>query len=200
MHKLHRRSHNRMSFDISTCKLWYALVLLNRGHYQFCLRIVDEMLSSVPPYALYFDGCSFCGSGVSKLLYGNKYVGPENVSQKKVTSAWMFELRFPQDLAAGNLPLAIKIELNFCDDILGVQHSPFTCAYYLMFLCYHVLQQDEDRDWALCQLIVAVNNPYQREDHRYHSYNIAGHCLLLAGQIHHARVMFLRSYQCNNPL
>ena len=39
MYKLHRHANNDiLSIDISTCKLWYAMVLLMKGDYTACLR------------------------------------------------------------------------------------------------------------------------------------------------------------------
>ena len=91
------------------------------------------------------------------------------------------------------LPLAIQIEsyLSFYK-YLPVNLSPFTCAYYLQFLCYHRMHQYDNRDHALQQLIELVNNKEQCGE-PYTSWIIAGHCLLLAGRTVQARHMFYRS-------
>ena len=98
------------------------------------------------------------------------------------------------------VPAAIQIELTHCDTKYGVRLSPFVCAYYLMFLNYNALCQYDTRDRALRQLIEAVNNPEQCGLVRYHSYNIAGHCLLYMGLYEQARDMFIRSYKFTSSI
>ena len=114
--------------------------------------------------------------------------------------AWMFDVMI-MPTYIGKVPAAIQIELAHCDEMRGVHLSPFVCAYYLMFLIYHALRQYENRDRALWQLIEAVHNREQCGRLRYHSYNIAGHCLLYMGLYEQARDMFTRSYQytSNSP-
>ena len=64
-----------------------------------------------------------------------------------------------------------------------------------MFLCYHELRQYGERDRALRLLIDVVDDPGQHGAAWYHSLNIAGHYLLLAGQRDSAREMFIISYK-----
>ena len=92
------------------------------------------------------------------------------------------------------LPVAIQIELEHCDRAVGVRFSPFTCAYYLMFLNYHELGQYDDRDRALLQLINVINSYEHCGVCTYHSLNIAGHCLLSMGKYTHARDLFIQSF------
>ena len=61
------------------------------------------------------------------------------------------------------MPLAIQVEMRFCNDKEGMKISPFTCAYHLMFLSYHELGQYGERDNALRLLIDTVNNLEQLE-------------------------------------
>ena len=91
------------------------------------------------------------------------------------------------------VPRVIQIELDHCDPRLGVDISPFTYAYYLTFLCYHGLGQYDNRDRALRQLVDSVNDDERCGVFLYHSYNIVGHCLLIAGYVEMARDMFLGS-------
>ena len=93
------------------------------------------------------------------------------------------------------MPRAIQIELDYCDKYIGVFISPFAYTYYLMFLCYHGLGQYVNRDRALRQLVDTVNDDERCGAFRHHSYNITGHCLLMAGCVDIARVMFLQSAQ-----
>ena len=62
-----------------------------------------------------------------------------------------------------------------------------------MFLCYHGLGQYDNRDRALNQLVDTVNDPQRRGNICHHSYNIAGHCMLIAGHAEIARESFLES-------
>ena len=113
---------------------------------------------------------------------------------KRTRTSWLMDLRFTKDMLE-TVPLAIHVELSVCDPDIGVNVSPFTFAYYLMFLCYHELRQYEDRDRALRLLLDVVNNPEQCEASMYRTLNIAGHCLLLSGQRDRARELFITSFQ-----
>ena len=55
--------------------------------------------------------------------------------------------------------------------------------------------QYEDRERSLRQLVDVANNQEQSGIMRQHSYNVAGHCLLIADQKNRARDMFNKSYQ-----
>ena len=194
LYKLHRLANNDIaSFDISTCKLWYAMVLLMKADYTTCLRTVNNVLSRIPPYALYMSAGEIVSSNESKSLYGQIYQESDIDIMKRTRTSWLMDMYFTKDML-DNVPLAIHVELSFCDPELGVNVSPFTFAYYLMFLCYHELRQYGNRDRALRLLVDVVNNPEHRGEPS-HSYNIAGHCLLLAGQRYRARELFIRSFQ-----
>ena len=62
-----------------------------------------------------------------------------------------------------------------------------------MFLCYHGLGKYDNRDRALRQLVDIANDKERNGVFRHHSYNIAGHCMLMAGNVDMARDMFLKS-------
>ena len=109
----------------------------------------------------------------------------------------MYVLSFRKDVI-NNVPLAIQVELRFCEPVYGVLISQIICAYYRLFLCYHELRQNEIRDRALRLLMTVVDYPELCEMHMNHSFNIAGHCLLLAGQWCRARQMFMRSNRHTN--
>ena len=203
VYKLHRHANNDISsFDISTCKLWYAMVLLIKADYTVCLRTVNDILSNIPPYALYMSAGEIKSSNDPKSLYRHVYQNSDTDIMDRVRTSWLMDLRFTKKML-NNVPLAIHIELSFSDPDIGVDFSPFTFAYYLMFVCYHELRQYGNRDRALRLLVDVVNNPEQRGHYFYNSLNILGHCLLLAGQSDNAREMFIRSYQAtqmNPPL
>ena len=177
------------SFDISTCKLWCANCLYMTGNYRSALDIISQLLSSIPPYAMHRHA-----STEAELLYRDVYCGSDLTIIQKAKKAWMFEMFFWNGTAYP-LPQVIKTELYF--NKFHVTLSPFTCAYYLQFLCYNDLHQYENRDRALEQLVdFAKHAAVKSEMHRvsYSDLNIAGHCLLLAGKITEAREMFYLSY------
>ena len=196
-YKLGRLAHSdAASVDISTCKLWYAMVLLMRTDYAACLRTVNDVLSQIPPYALYMSGSTLLSSRESASLYQHVYLQSDTDVMERLTTSWLQDLYFSQDMSYDiNLPSAVRVELSVCDEGLGVRVSPFVFAYYLMFLCHHELHQYDDRDRALRLLLDTVYNPEQRGRFDHHSLNIAGHCLLLAGRTDRAREMFILSYQ-----
>ena len=176
------------SFDISTCKLTCAIFLYMAGDYHLILGIINKVLSSIPPFALHHHG-----SLQTIQLYMDVYRDSSVTIIQKANNAWMFTMNFPR-YTLYPLPLAIKIELYF--KRFDVKLSPFTCAYYLQFLCYFDLHQYENRDRALEQLVDFAKHAAERTEDSCSTsdLNIAGHCLLLAGQIAEARDMFYLSY------
>ena len=68
-----------------------------------------------------------------------------------------------------------------------------------MFQCYHGLGQYDNRDRALRQLFDTVNDRERCSVAKHQSYNIAGHCLLMAGYVDIARNMFLQSIHFTRP-
>ena len=185
---------NTRGFDISTYRLWYAMHMTMRCDYRLSLRVLNTVLSSIPPFALYIHSSDLHYSDDTKNWHVDVYSRYNKSATERARTAWMLDIIImPSD--ADSVPAAIQIELTHCDKMYGVPLSPFVCAYYLMFLNYHALHQYENRDRALAQLKEAVNNPKQCGHFRYHSYNIAGHCLLYMGLREQARDMFIRSYQ-----
>ena len=170
-----------------------------KADYTACLRTVNDVLSRIPPYSMYMSGGKIVSSNESKSLYGQIYQESDTDIMKRTRTSWLMDMHFTKDML-DTVPLAIHVELSFCDPELGVKVSPFTFAYYLMFLCYHELRQYGDRDRALCLLVDVVNNPEQNGADCYHSFNIAGHCLLLAGQRDRARELFITSFQLTQIL
>ena len=195
VYKLGRLAHsNAASIDISTCKLWYAMVLLMRTDYAACLRTVNDVLSRIPPYALYMSILNIQSSGESTSLYEHVYLQSDADVVERLRTSWLRDLRFSKHmLYTIIMPSAVRVELSVCDEDVGVEISPFIFAYYLMFLCHHELHHYDDRDCALRQLLDTVNNTKQCG--QLNCLNIAGHCLLLAGRRDLAREFFIESYQ-----
>ena len=196
-YKLGRLAHSdAASVDISTSKLWYAMVSLMRTDYAACLRTVNDILSRIPPYALYWSHSTILSSRESTSLFERVYIQSDADVVERLKTSWLTDLWFYKNMSYNiNLPSAVRVELSVCDEDVGVHVSPFVFAYYLMFLCHHELHQYDDRDRALRLLVDTVNNTEQRGSMPYHSLNIAGHCLLLAGRTDRAREMFTLSYQ-----
>ena len=196
-YKLGRLAHSdAASVNISTFKLWYAMASLMRTDYAACLRTVNDVLSRIPPYALYMSGYTLRSSRESASLYQRVYLQSDADVMGRLRTSWLRDLYFYEHMSYNiNLPSAVHVELSVCDENIGVFVSPFVFAYYLMFLCHHELHQYDDRDRALCLLVDTVSNPEQCGVFYHHSLNIAGHCLLLAGWRDRAREMFALSYQ-----
>ena len=156
------------------------------------------MLSSIPPYALYHSGYITSGDD-SIQLYVDRYCGRNTDRLCRAKEAWLLDMRITH-IEYSFVPRAVQIELDHCDPRIGVYISQFTYAYYLMFLCYHGLGRYDDRDRALRQLFYTVNDRERCCTLRHHSYNIAGHCMLMAGYVEMARNMFLESAQFTHTL
>ena len=191
-------SKNVYGTDIATNKLLLCTFLLQQGDYDGSLQNVNNVLSSIPPYAIYNSGLSIMSSEDSKQLYVDRYCGRNMDIVCRAKEAWLFDMHITHN-EYSFAPRAIQIELDYCDPDTGVDISPFTYAYYLMFLCYHGLSQYDIRDRALRQLIDTVNDRERRGAFRHHSYNIAGHCMLIAGYVEMARDMFVGSAQLTQP-
>ena len=207
VYHLQKSIHNdNLSTDISTCKLWYAFFLLKKRDYMSTLSTVNEMLSNIAPFTLYFKmhtkDSFYLGSTEAKELYIDLFVDSRETISHRLKRAWLSDFVIPVSLVQA-MPLAIQIEIHFChaERHMCVPLSPFLCAYYLMFLCYHELHQYRERDRALAQLVDVSFDRAQCGGYQHHCFNIAGHCLYLAGKTIPARECFIWSLQVNqlNP-
>ena len=167
------------SFDVTSGKLWYAIMVLKTLDYNSTLSIVNQLLSSIPPYALYTPTTT---SAAAKCMYVERFLNSSCTAIQRAREAWLTDLVI-DNCMSDILPLAIQIELYFCRaDCLNFIYdkliiSPFVCAYYLKFLCYHELGQYDNRDRELRQLIDVVYTERCGERQDF-SYNIAGHFCL----------------------
>ena len=191
---------NTRGFDISTYRLWYAMLMTMRSDNRFSMDVLNSILSRIPPFALYCNPAGDLRSRDETInLYVDVFSRDDEGIAARARKAWKFDIVImPCDMDM--VPVAIQTELTHCDNDIGVYLSPFVSAYYLMFLNYHALHQYENRNRALTQLIETVNNPEQCGSFRYHSYNIAGHCLLYMGLYEQARDMFIRSFQFTSDI
>ena len=198
-HHMTLLSRNVYGTDIATSKLWLATFLLQQGDNSKTLQNVNDVLSSIPPHALYYSGRSIMSSDDSKQLYVDRYCGRNTDILCRAKKAWLFDMHITHR-EYSFMPRAIQIELDHCDLKFGVFISPFTYAYYLMFMCYHGLGQYDSRGRALRQLVDTVNDRERCGVFRHHSFNILGHCLLLVEYVEMARNMFLESAQFTHTL
>ena len=143
VYQLCRTANNdTYSFDISTCKLQSAILLYMKGCIPATLDIINTVLSSIPPFAMYKNFSRICASKEAKELYVNMFLDSGVPMFQRARKAWMFDLFIAHNMS-NMVPLAIQIELFFSTypEAPIVLLSPFTCAYYLQFLCYHNMHQ-----------------------------------------------------------
>ena len=193
VYQLHKTAYNdNLSCDIATCKLWCAILLYMKGDYSSTLNIINKVLSNIPPYAMLWSGAATNISNERKQLYVETFLDSGTTLIQRARKAWLFYLFFLKDIIYSELiPMGLKIELYF--SYMCVMLSPFTCAHYLQFLCYHEMHQYDRRDCALRQLTEVANNPEQTCC-PVTALNLAGHCMLLAGKRAQARDVFYRSH------
>ena len=189
-HHIKRLDKNVYGTDITSSKLWLATFLVQQRDYFQALSCINCLLSSIPPHALYVGSTRV--NMASKLLFEDRFYKKNVETLSRAKDAWLLSLAvFPQQYMY--LPRAIQIERYFADRNLAVMISPYTYAYYLMFLCYHGLGQYDDRDRALLLLIDTVNDKERDSVYIHNACNIVGHCLLMTGETEEARAFFLRS-------
>ena len=184
-------SKNVYGTDLASGKLWLATFWLQQGDYSRSLQTINDILSSIPPYALYYSGRIRTNDGY-KQLYVDTYSTQNTDVLNRAKETWLLDMYFSHR-EYSFVPRAIQIELENCDPRIGVQISPFTYAYYLMFLCYHGLGQYNNRNRMLIQLFYIADDDERRGFFVDHSCNIPGHCWLMAGYLDIARIFFQTS-------
>ena len=83
---------------------------------------MNDMLSSIPPYALYHSGTRIKSSDHSKQLYVDRYSGRHTDILCRAKEAWLFDMHITHNEYTF-LPRAIQIELDHCDPKGGVDIS-----------------------------------------------------------------------------
>ena len=184
------------TYDISTGKLWTAIMFLSKSDYNRCLLTIHNLLSSISPHTLYRSRCQLVSGRDAQNLYIDTYLNSGLNFAQIARRAWLKDFVVFED-SINLVPAAMQIELMH--DYL-VPLSPFVCAYYLQFLCYHGLGQFDNRDNALRQLMEALGNRKQCGSPCiwYYAYNIAGHCLLVVGDRVRAKEMFIKSCEMHS--
>ena len=90
VYHLHLTAHNEsVSYDISTCKLWCTMLLIKRGELLSALNIINQLLSSIPPFAVY--GLNFIGTDLMQ-LYMHMFVDSDTTMIQRARKAWMFHM------------------------------------------------------------------------------------------------------------
>ena len=135
--------------DVTSSKLLIATYWLQHGDYSKSLHSINDALSSIPPYALYYSGI-IISNIESKCLYNDMYRYDDSDVTTIAREAWLFDIHMKK-MDYGFVPRAIQIELYYCDPEIGIYIPQMTYAFYLMFLCYHGLEQYDNRDRALRQ-------------------------------------------------
>ena len=98
--------------DISSSRLWCATVLQQNEKFNAALRLIDNVLSAMPPYALYYNIYRVKSSEVSKLLYKDTLLTRESNPINRAKQAWLFDI-FIDQTEYNFMPSAIKIELFY---------------------------------------------------------------------------------------
>ena len=151
--RLHRIAYNQLaSFDILSLKIWCAIIYLTKRDYTTALRILKDGVSGIPPFALFEPSLYRSQISDAEMLYMEEFVNSDTETIQRAREAWMFNIEFLKS-KSDILPLAVQIELYFCQAIYRrVRISPLTCLFYLMFLCYHELEQNDNRNQVLHEL------------------------------------------------
>ena len=191
--------NNFYGVDVTSSKLWLATFWLQQGDYSKALHNINDVLSAIPPYALYFSAYSIQTNIDSRRRYNEMYCNYSSDLITKAREAWLFDLRMTQK-DYDFVSRAIQIELYYCDPEIGIFMPPMAYAYYLMFLCYNGMEQYDNRDYALSQLIDTVSDNERSLGFKSSAYNITGHCLLITGQLDMARSFFVQSTQFSRCL
>ena len=185
-------NNNVYGTDIASSKLWLATFWLQRGDYGRSVQTICDIVSSIPPYALYYSGPGIKTNDDSKQLYVDRYCGRNTDILYRAKEAWLSDMYITYSQYSV-MPRAIQIELDQHDPLAPIWISPFVYAYYLMFLCYHRLGQYDNRNRALLQLLYTIIDDERCGKNRHYSFNVAGYCLLMAGYVEFARHTFLVS-------
>ena len=116
--------------DIASCKLRLSTFLLHQKDYCRSLKIINNVLSSIPPYAQYYIVRTNSSDDLSKQLYVDTYCTQNSNIIRRAKEAWLKDVFFTFE-EYPFLPRGIQIELCYGIKRFGVCISPFTYAYYL---------------------------------------------------------------------
>ena len=91
-----------------------------RSDFAACLRTVNEVLSQIPPYALYTSHRLLRSSRDTKSIYEIVYLQSDTDIGERIRTSWLQDLHFYKHMLYNiNLPFAVRVELSVCD-MVGV--------------------------------------------------------------------------------
>ena len=112
---------NISGIDISTCRLWYAMLMTKSCEYRLSLRTMNTLLSSISPYTLYFTGIGlFHVSDATKERYVDMFTRNNTRVIERARRAWVFDLQI-MPLHMDMIPAALQEELMHCDQNVGME-------------------------------------------------------------------------------
>ena len=83
-----------------------------------CLRTVNDVLSQIPPFALYMSHRLLRSSRESKSIYEHVYLQSDEDIMERIRTSWLQDLCcYKHMLYNINLPLAVHVELSVCDTV-----------------------------------------------------------------------------------
>ena len=132
--------------DIASSRLWLATFLFLQGDHRRLLQTINDIFSSVPPYAIEYS-VDIPTNDRCKQLYVHTCCIRNTHTIRRTQEAWLIDMYITNDVYF-LVSSAIQNELDHCDANVGFFLSHFTYAYHLMFLCYHELCQYDDRNRA----------------------------------------------------
>ena len=77
-------ANDNLAFDISTYKLWCAMLFVMKGDYASTLRIVNQVLCSIPSFAMYMPRLEHGEPTAIECLYVDKYLHSECNTMERV--------------------------------------------------------------------------------------------------------------------
>ena len=80
------------ALDISTYNLWCAMLLYMKGSLLSTLDYVNNVLSSIPPFAMYMSDTKIRTGNESKQLYANMFLDSNVPISQRARKAWLFDL------------------------------------------------------------------------------------------------------------
>ena len=130
--------YNNSSFDISTFKIWCAIIFVMKRDYKTALGVFDDLKSCIPPFALCEPHVHISENPEVEILYAEEFANTHHDTVERARKAWKFNIEFIKSKSDA-LPLAIQIELYFSHVVFRrIRISPVICLYYLMFLCSRI--------------------------------------------------------------
>ena len=99
------------------------------GDYRLSLRMINQVLSSISSFALYYTGDNVRHvSNETKQRYVDMFSINDTRVTERARRARMFDLQI-MHLHMELVPVAIQVELIHCDGNYGVELLPFVYAY-----------------------------------------------------------------------